>query len=93
MNLKEMNLVNKTVTMDLGEFKNLIRLAEIGKNAEKKEKSETPMSVDQEIFCTNCYSCLVGEWDDEDNYNIFYKYCPECGQAISQNIDESEGLR
>lgn len=48
-----------------------------------------PYSNKEIIICPNCAE-QVGEWANEDGnevYNVFHKFCPECGQALQDSLD------
>lgn len=41
------------------------------------------------IICPTCGE-QVGEWTNEDGdevYNVFHRFCPECGQALQDSPD------
>ena len=42
--------------------------------------------IDSNYICPSC-KFVVGDYESED---IWYKHCPECGQAIDKSLDWSD---
>ena len=77
--------LNQNVEFCSGQCKICKRLVEKSMSRENKENPATPLCVNTELFCSNCYSCLVGSWNfKDDSFVVFYNYCPMCGSRVNE---------